>query len=94
MIKKRHYYGTAKIDSFSPPIVEATTTMLNCRLDFGELLKFKAAVDEAVRRFNRYNQKDDNFDTARVDVTVDIKGKRFTVHPPDSDTAYRTGVRA
>src|ERR1043166_3771208 len=53
MIAQKRYYGKGRIDYFSPPTLQTGAKMVNCYVNFVELLQIKAAIDEAVIRMNR-----------------------------------------
>jgi len=89
MIPQKRYYGTGRIDHFSPPKLAANTKVINCYVDFVQLLQIKAAVDEAVIRMNRNNRGTREGRDAKVNLAIHLEGKKLTVHPPLHDAAYR-----
>jgi hypothetical protein len=54
--QKMKSYGTARIHDLSPRVLKPETSAVTAHLSFGELLKVKAAIDEAVSVMNRYNR--------------------------------------
>jgi hypothetical protein len=54
--QKTKSYGTARIHDLSPRVLKPETSAVTAHLSFGELLKVKAAIDEAVSVMNRNNR--------------------------------------
>jgi len=89
MIAQKRYYGKGRIDYFSPPTLQTGAKMVNCYVNFVELLQIKAAIDEAVIRMNRNKGSTREGRDALVNLRVSFEGKTLTVHPPYLDAAYR-----
>ena len=53
MIPQKRYYGKGRIAHFSPPTLQTGAKMVNCYVNFVELLQIKAAIDDAVTHMDR-----------------------------------------
>jgi len=89
MIPQKRYYGKGRIAHFSPPTLQTGAKMVNCHVNFVELLEIKAAIDDAVTHMNRNNRSTREGRDALVNLCVHLDDKTLTVHPPYLDAAYR-----
>jgi hypothetical protein len=60
--------------------LSSSTAILEIVLPFEEALKFSLAVDECVRRLNRYNRATEAGKTSALKVAIRFKRGRVTVH--------------
>jgi len=89
MIPQKRCYGKGRIAHFSPPTLQTGAKMVNCYVNFVELLQIKAAIDDAVTHMNRNNRSTREGRDALVNLCVHLDDKTLTVHPPYLDAAYR-----
>ena len=97
MIPKKRYYGKGRIAHFSPPTLQTGAKMVNCYVNFVELLQIKAAIDDAVTHMNRNNRSTREGRDALVNLCVHLDDKTLTVAVPRCcvpqtgrrDTAHR-----
>ena len=52
MIPRKRSHGKGRIAHFSPPTLQTGAKMVNCSVNFVELLQIKAAIDDAVMHMN------------------------------------------
>jgi hypothetical protein len=52
MIPRKRFHGKGRIAHFSPPTLQTGAKMVNCYVNFVELLQIKAAIDDAVMHMN------------------------------------------
>jgi hypothetical protein len=53
---KTSSFGACTFDAMSPPRLTADTKAMNLVIPFDEALKLNLAIDECIRKLNRYNR--------------------------------------
>ena len=89
MIPQKRCYGKGRIAHFSPPTLQTGAKMVNCYVNFVELLQIKAAIDDAVTHMNRNHRSTREGRDPLVNLCVHLDEKTLTLHPPYLDAASR-----
>ena len=80
-IKRKNSFGSGKVDHFHPEGVEEKVTGFSAILGFTDVLKLKAAVDEAAATMNRQDRRDKAGRRAAMWLHFSVDRKTFTVGP-------------
>lgn len=80
--EKKYTYGTCKYERTSPPKekISGNTGVVNIVISFEEALKLNVAVDECIRRLNRYNRSTIEGKRAAMNLTVYFSQGRIAVN--------------
>jgi hypothetical protein len=80
--EKQFTFGTCQYERTSPARSELSsqTAVLNIMIPFEEALKFNLAVDECVRKLNRYNKSTKAGKRAALNLTVHFHVGRLAVN--------------
>jgi len=79
---KKDTFGTCAYDHTSPPRENFTnqTKIVNVLLSFEEALKLNLAIDECVRKLNRYKKSTKIGKSAALLVAVHLELNRISIH--------------
>ena len=79
---KQDTFGTCAYASTTPPRAKLTneTKIMNVLLSFEEALKLNLAIDECVRKLNRYKKSMKAGKRAALVVAVHLDQERISIH--------------
>ncbi len=79
---KTDTFGTCAYACTKPPTdaLTSATKILNVHLNFGEALKLNLAIDECVRRLNRYNKSKKAGKRAALNLAIHLNQGRISIH--------------
>lgn len=80
--EKQFTFGTCEYQRSAPPREDITkeTSALNIFLSFEEALKLNIAVDECVRKLNKYKRSTKDGKRAALNITVYLSQNRIAVN--------------
>lgn len=76
---KTSSFGASSFDSISPRTLEPETKAVNLGLSFEEALKLNLAIDECVRKLNRYDRATSRGKNAALRLIVHFDKGRIRV---------------
>src|SRR5215813_13154715 len=79
--EKKFSYGTCYYERLSPPREKVTkeTPILNIQLDLEQALRLGLALDECIRKVNRYKESTTDGKRAIVNLTIHLWSDRISV---------------
>jgi len=79
---KHNTFGTCAYECTKPPRTALTnaTKIINVHLSFEDALKLNLAIDECVRRLNRYNKAKKAGKRVALNVAIHLDQSRISIH--------------
>jgi hypothetical protein len=78
-IEKEFSFGSCEFSRLSPDKIIPSTKKLNIIVGFGEALKLNLAIEECLRKLNRYKRSTREGKRAAINLTIHFDVERISV---------------